>query len=75
MILIQDFRKRMKAQIEKFQEMFSKELEDLKNKQTKMKSTISKVKNTLEGVMCRITEAEGRISEVADSSGNRCHRK
>lgn len=30
--MIQDLRKRMEVQIEKLQEMFNKELEDLKNK-------------------------------------------
>ena len=32
--MIQDFRKRMEAKIEKMQEMFSKDLKELKNKQT-----------------------------------------
>ena len=31
---IQDLRKRMEAKIEKLQEMFNKDLEELKNKQT-----------------------------------------
>ena len=31
--MIQDLRKRMKAKIEKMQEMFNKDLEELKNKQ------------------------------------------
>ena len=31
--MIQDLRKRMKAKIEKMQEMFTKDLEELKNKQ------------------------------------------
>ena len=53
--------------------MFNKELEDLKSK---MNSTISEVKNTLEGINSRIMEAEEGISEVEDKSvGNNCHRK
>ena len=32
--MIQDFRKRMEAKIEKMQEMFAKDLKELKNKQT-----------------------------------------
>ena len=32
--MIQSLRKRMEAQIEKIQEMFNKDLEDLKNKQS-----------------------------------------
>ena len=35
--------------------MFNKELEDLKNKQTKMDRTIYEMKNTLEGINSRIT--------------------
>ena len=35
--MIQDLRKRMEAKIEKMQEMFNKDLEELKNKQTEMR--------------------------------------
>ena len=64
--MIQDLGKRMEAKIEKMQEMFNKDLEDLKNKhleelknkQTEMNSTITEMKNTLEGINGRITEAE-----------------
>ena len=34
--MIQDFRKRIEAQMEKIQEMFNKDLEELKNKQTEI---------------------------------------
>ena len=37
--------------------MFNKELEDLKNKPTKMDSTISEMKTTLEAINSRIMEA------------------
>ena len=40
--MIQDFRKRIKAQIEKIQEMFNKDLEELKNKQTEMNNTMKR---------------------------------
>ena len=60
--MIQNLRNRMEAQIEKIQEMFNKDLEELKNKQ--MNNTISEMKNTLEGINNRITEAEERISEL-----------
>ena len=53
--MIQDIRKRMEANIEKMQEMFTKDLEELKNKQTEMN-------NTLEGINSRITEAEGSMT-------------
>ena len=39
-------RKRMEAKTEKMQEMFTKDLEELKNEQTEMN-------NTLEGINCR----------------------
>ena len=44
--MIQDLRKKKKmgAQIEKLQEVFNKEVEDLKIKQTKMNNTISEMK-------------------------------
>ena len=54
--MIQDLGKRMQAKIEKMQEMFTKDLEELKNKQTEMN-------NTLEGIHSRITEAEAWIIE------------
>ena len=44
--MIQDFRKRT----EKMQKTFTKDLKELKNKQTEMN-------NTLEGINSRITEA------------------
>ena len=46
--------------MEKIQEMFNKDLEELKNKETVMKNVITKIKNTLEGISSRITEAENR---------------
>ena len=43
--MIQDLRKRMEAKIEKMQEMFNKDLEELKNKQTEMNNTITENEN------------------------------
>ena len=57
---------RIEAWIEKIQEMFNKDLEELKNKQTDMNNTITEMKNTLEGISNRIPEAEERISELED---------
>ena len=51
--MIQDLGKRM----EKMQEMFTRDLEELKYKQTEMN-------NTLEGINSRITEAKERISDL-----------
>ena len=64
--MIQDFGKRMEAKIEKMQEMFNKDLEELKNKQTEMNNTITEMKNTPEGINSRITEAEERVSDLED---------
>ena len=52
--MIQNLENRM----EKIQEMFNKDLEELKSKQTKMNNTINEIKNSLEGINSRITEAE-----------------
>ena len=64
--MIQDLGKRMETKIEKMQETFNKDLEELKNKQTEMTNTITEMKTTLEGINSRITEAEERISDLED---------
>ena len=56
----------MEAKIEKIEEMFNKDLEELKNKQTEMNNTIIEMKNTLEGINNRVTEAEEWISDLED---------
>ena len=61
---VQDLGKRMEAKIEEMQEMFNKGLEELKNKQAEMTNTITEMKTTLEGINCRITEAEQWISDL-----------
>ena len=52
--------------MEKIQEIFNKDLEELKSKQTVMNSTINEIKNYLEGIKNRITEAEEQISDLED---------
>ena len=64
--MIQDLGKRMEAWIEKMQQMFNEDLEELKNRQTEMNNTITEMKNTLEGINSRITEAEEWISDLED---------
>ena len=59
--MIQNLGNRM----EKIQEMFNRDLEELKSKQTMMNNTINEIKNSLEGINSRITEAE-RISDLED---------
>ena len=56
---IQDLQKRMETKFEKMQEIFTKDLQEQKNKQTEMN-------NTLEGIHSRITEAEARINDPED---------
>ena len=51
--IIQAVNKRMEAKIEKMQEMFTKDLQELKNKQ-------------LEGINSRITEVEKWINDLGD---------
>ena len=55
--MIQDLGKRMEAKIEKMQEMFTKGLEELRNKQAEMD-------HKLEGISRRITEAEEQINDL-----------
>ena len=54
--MIQDLRNRMEI----MQEMFTKDLEELKNKQTE-------IYKTLEGISSRIIEAEERINDLEDT--------
>ena len=44
--------------MEKIQEVFNKDLEELKSKQAMMNNTINEIKNSLEGINSRITEVE-----------------
>ena len=64
--MIQDLGKRMESKIEKMQEIFNKDLEELKNRQTEMNNTITEMKNTLEGMNSRIPEAQEWISDLGD---------
>ena len=52
--------------MEKMQESFNKDLEELKNKHTQTNNTITEIKNTLKRINSRISEAEERISELED---------
>ena len=52
--------------IEKIQETFNKDLEELKSKQTMMNNTINEIKDSLQGINSKITEAEERISDLKD---------
>ena len=60
--MIQNLGNRMEI----IQEMFNKELEELKSKQTVMNNTINEIKNSLKRINSRITEAEEWISDLED---------
>ena len=60
--MIQNLGNRM----EKIEETFNKDLEELKSKQTTMNNTINETETSLEGINSRITEAEERISDLED---------
>ena len=57
--------KNLENKMEKMLESISKDREDLKNKRTETNNIITEVKNTLEGISSRISEAE-RISKLED---------
>ena len=48
----------LETRIEKMQEMFNKDLEEMKKSQPIMNNAINEIKNTLEGTNSRIMEAE-----------------
>ena len=52
--------------IDKMQETFNKDVEEIKTNQAMMKNTINKIKNTVEGINSRITAAEERVSNLED---------
>ena len=60
--MIQNLGNRM----EKMQETFNKELKEQKSNETMMNNTRSEIKNSLEGINSRITEAEEQISDLED---------
>ena len=57
-IMIVKMIKNLENKMEKMQESINKDLEELKNKHTETHNTITEIKNTLEGINSRISEAE-----------------
>ena len=49
-------KKTFENRMEKMQESFNKDLEELKNKHTETNNTITEIKNTREGINSRISE-------------------
>ena len=50
--------KNLENKKEKMQESMNKDLEELKNKDAETNNTVTEIKNTLEGINSRISEAE-----------------
>ena len=57
-IIIVKMIKSLENKMEKMQESINKGLEELKNKHTVTNNTITEIKNTLEGIYSRISEAK-----------------
>ena len=57
-IMIANMIKSLEKRIEKMQESINMDLEELKNKRTETNNTITEIKNNLEGINSRISEAE-----------------
>ena len=72
--------KNLENRMEKMQESINKELEELKNKHTVKNNTITEIKNTLEGINSRISEAEQtselqfKIVEITSEEQNKVKR-
>ena len=56
----------LETRIEKMQERFNKDLEEIKESQYIMNNAINEIKNTLKATNSRTIEAEYRISELED---------
>ena len=54
-IMIVKMIKNLGNKMEKMQESINKDLEELKTKHTETNNTITEIKNTLEGINCRIS--------------------
>ena len=50
--------KNLENKMEKMQESINKDLEELKNKHAETNDTITEIKNTLDGINTRLSEAE-----------------
>ena len=57
-IMIVKMTKNLENKMEKMQKSINKELGELKNKHIETNNTITEIKNTVEGISSRISEAE-----------------
>ena len=65
-IMIVKMIKNLEGKMEKMQKSINKDLEELKNKHAGTNNTNTEIKNTLEGIHSRISEAEEGISKLED---------
>ena len=63
-IMIVKMIKNLENRMEKMQKSINKELEELKNKHTETNNTTTDIKNTLEGINSRISEAVAYLWEA-----------
>ena len=56
-IMIVKMTKNLENKMEKMQESINRDLQELKNKHAEANNTITEIKNTLEGINSRISEA------------------
>ena len=72
-VMIVKMLQRLENRMEKIQEKYNtvntitKDIEEIRNKQTEMNNTITEIKNTLEGTNNIISEAEEWISQLEDA--------
>ena len=57
-IMVVKMIKNLENKMEEIQESINKDLEELKNKDAETNNTVTEIKNTLEGITSRISEAE-----------------
>ena len=62
--MILDLRKRMEIKIEKMQEMFTRDLEELKNKHAEMNNTLEGIHSGIAEIEAQINDVEGRMVEI-----------
>ena len=55
------------------QEIFNKDLEEIKKSQSIMINTITEIKSTLQRTNSRITEAEDRMVEINETEKKKTH--
>ena len=60
----------LETRIEKMQEMFNEDLEEIKKSQYTMNNAINEIKNTLEGTKGRITEDTISVVEYRKATPN-----